>query len=183
MASRRLAPQTRHPHFSEGTHARRVGGARMRPPATSGWEALRGAGLLACDDAWRHQPGDSPAVARALNSLARRPNNRPVSYCKHMGSQMSVLWRASARHLPMTARPWAEAHGCTLKRAPLGLSAPRRWQCYFLTSPYNTVVLVRHRVDDVVRNDPEGQRGELLVVLRPVRPLPRVAEIHVVADR
>jgi hypothetical protein len=51
------------------------------------------------------------------------------------GARFSVLWRASARHLPMTARPWAEAHGCTLKRAPLGLSAPRRWQCYFLTSP------------------------------------------------
>ena len=68
----------------------------MRPPPASGWEALRGAGLLARDDAfWRHQPGDSPAdspaVARALNSLARRPNNRPVSYCKHVGSQMSVF--------------------------------------------------------------------------------------------
>jgi hypothetical protein len=81
----------------------------MRPPATSGWEALRGAGLLACDDAfWRHQPGDSPAVARALNSLARRPNNRPVSYCKHMGSQMSVLRRASARR---AGSPQAEARG------------------------------------------------------------------------
>jgi hypothetical protein len=30
-----------------------------------------------------------------------------------------VLWRASARHVRMAARPWAEAHGGTLSREPL----------------------------------------------------------------
>src|ERR1035437_5562042 len=57
LSRNNIANGRRGARFSEGPHARRVGGARMRPPATSGWEALRGAGPLACDDAfWRQQP-------------------------------------------------------------------------------------------------------------------------------
>src|ERR1017187_10946040 len=69
------------------------------------------------------------------------------------GARFSVLWRASARHLPMTARPWAEAHGFTLKHAPLGLSAPRRWQCYFLTSPNAMYRFWRVRLTFVVAGE------------------------------
>src|SRR4051794_33966143 len=43
--------------------------------------------------------------------------------------------------------------------------------------------LVRHRVDNVIRRNPERQRRELFVVSRVIRPLPGIAQIHVVADR
>src|SRR5690242_2157584 len=43
--------------------------------------------------------------------------------------------------------------------------------------------LVRHRVYDVVDPDSHAQGREALRVLRIVRVLPRVTEIHVVADR
>ena len=91
-------------------HPRKLSGIALqrRPPrATRGWSK---------DETPSGKRPGSRIGARAIEKAGS------VSCCRRRGSQMSVLWRASARHPPMTARPWAEAHGCTLKRAPLGLS-------------------------------------------------------------
>ena len=42
---------------------------------------------------------------------------------------------------------------------------------------------MRHGIDRVVHGDPVRKRGPLLRVARIVGPLPRIAEVHVVADR
>src|SRR5438045_577214 len=45
------------------------------------------------------------------------------------------------------------------------------------------VRLVRHGVDDVIHPDPDAEGRKLLVIPRVVGPLPRIAQIHVEADR
>src|SRR5258708_19915530 len=42
---------------------------------------------------------------------------------------------------------------------------------------------MRHRIHDVIGYDAECQAGELFIIFWPVRILPRISEIHVVADR
>src|SRR5215469_12210215 len=42
---------------------------------------------------------------------------------------------------------------------------------------------VSHRIDKIICGDAEAHRRKLLVVFRIVRPLPGIAEIHVIADR
>jgi hypothetical protein len=42
---------------------------------------------------------------------------------------------------------------------------------------------MRHRIHHVIRGDAESQAGKLFVIFRPVRILPRIPEVHIVADR
>src|ERR1022692_1326621 len=63
--------------------------------------------------------------ASAPRPSGAKASSRPTVVARQVGmilsrrgARFSVLRRASARHLRMTARPWAEARGGTLKRAP-----------------------------------------------------------------
>src|SRR5271170_5596288 len=41
---------------------------------------------------------------------------------------------------------------------------------------------MRHAVEDVIESHAEGHRGKRLRIVRIVRPLPRIAQVHIVAD-
>jgi len=103
---------------------------------------LRLVAILCCespDSLWRALQRRPPRATRGWSKdetpSSKRPGSRiraraiektgSVSCCRRRGSQMSVLWRASARHSWRPAGPWAEAHGGTLKRTPQWPWAPR----------------------------------------------------------